>query len=73
MKNVSPSLRVNRRYLLIDGHVEDVKKAILDYIWILGWAKAAPVFLGEGKHVILSINRKEITNVRAALVISQDK
>jgi RNase P/RNase MRP subunit POP5 len=63
-----PSQRENRRYLLIEtSKKEDVKKAILDYIGLLGWAKATPFFV---KEKILTVNRKEIDKVKAALVLA---
>ena len=65
------SARINRRYLLINGKKENIEKAILDYIGILGWAKASPLFVKRiGKKQVLSINRKEIDNVKAALVLA---
>ncbi len=70
---VMPSEKINRRYLLIDADKEIVEKAILDYIGILGYAKASPVFVKHDKMTILSINREEINNVRAALEISENK
>lgn len=69
---LKPSARLNRRYLLIKGTKESVEQAILDYIGILGWAKAAPAFLshGEGK-VIVAVTREELTNVRAAFALTK--
>jgi len=63
------SARINRRYLLINGTKEKIEKAILDYIGILGWAKASPLFVKKvGGKQILAISRKEVINVRAAMV-----
>ena len=69
------SARIKTRYLLIESESKkDVEKAILDYIGILGWAKATPVFLNTTtSKLILSINRKELVNVRAALELSEAK
>lgn len=66
MRKLNPSARLKKRYLLIDSEKARVERAILDYIGILGWAKASPVFV-SGKKTILAIDRKEILNVRAAL------
>jgi RNase P/RNase MRP subunit POP5 len=66
-----PSARANRRYLLLgDVDVSAVKKAILDYIGILGWAKAAPDFLAERGRNVLVVNREEVNNIKAALELS---
>ncbi len=66
------SQRRKQRYLLLEAeNKEEVQRAIVDYIGILGWAKAAPFFVKEdGKKIILAINRKEIDNVRAAFEVS---
>ena len=49
------SEKVRRRYLLISGEKEEIEKTILDYLGILGFGKARPVFIekkGEGMHHI---------------------
>ena len=72
---LKPSARINRRYFLINEDFEEgIKKIIIDYIGILGWAKAAPVFVKEVKglngKIVLAINRGEINNFRAAFELS---
>ena len=65
------SARIKRHYLLLNSSSKkEVEQAILDYIGILGWAKAAPIFLENKNNIILSIDRKEMNNVRAALELS---
>ena len=67
------SARINRRYLLINGKKEAIEKAVLDYVGILGWAKASPLFLKKiGGKQILSISRKEVNDIKAAFVISSE-
>jgi len=66
---VKPSLRVKRRYLLIEGKKEDIEKALLDYLGILGWAKASPFFV---RGDVLAINREEIEQVRAAFEVCRE-
>lgn len=67
-----PSARIKRRYILLDsGKKEDAEKAILDYIGILGWARAAPIFItGKKDKLVISVDRKEVDNVRAAFELS---
>ena len=74
MKKQKASARIKRRYLLIDAeNKEEIEKAILEYIGILGWAKASPIFVSsKGKNIILAINREEIAKVRGALALSKD-
>ena len=69
-----PSARTKRVYILLEAKSRsDVEKAVLDYIGILGWAKASPVFVDGGKkegRMVLAIDRKEIVDVRAAFEAS---
>lgn len=69
------SEKIKRRYLLVRGSKEDIEKAILDYIGILGWAKASPVFveMKGNEKIVLSVDRKQLDNVRAALEVSEKK
>ena len=69
-----PSERAKKRYLLIQGQKEDIEKSILDYLGILGYAKANPIFVNrKTDKTILSINRKEIDNVRASFEVSNPR
>lgn len=69
---IKPTSKIKRRYILLNAKSkDDIEEAIIDYIGILGWAKAAPVFVkNKNKDLILSINRKSIDNVRAAFELS---
>jgi RNase P/RNase MRP subunit POP5 len=67
-KNLLPSLREKKRYLLL-GNVskEKIERAILDYVGILGYGKASPVFVKAG---VLAVNRKEVEKIKAALLLA---
>lgn len=67
---IKPSARLSRRHLLVEGKKDEIEKAILDYIGILGWSKAMPVFLKKENKFILSVNRKSIDGIRAAFELS---
>ena len=70
---LKPSSRINRRYLFIEGSKEDIEKAILDYIGILGWAEASPMFVkSEEDLIILAIDRKSINDIRAAFELCKN-
>ena len=74
MLSLKSSARANRRYLLIRGTRSAVEHAILEYIGVLGWASAAPVFVQErGSEIILCVNREALTHVRAALALAKDE
>ena len=48
-----------------------METALLDYLGILGWAKAAPFFVQyAGKEIILAVDRKTVDDVKAALVLA---
>lgn len=64
------SARLKRRYLLVKGTHIDIERALLEYVGILGWSRAAPVIESIDQHtVILAINRQELVHVRAALML----
>lgn len=74
------SARIKKRYLLLEAESREiVKKVILEYIGALGWARALPVFLDlkKGKEklkgkIVLSVERAEVLNVRAAFEASKE-
>lgn len=71
---LSASARIKKRYLLISADSpDDVKKVILDYIGILGWAKAMPVFLKSDRGILLSVERAELNDVLAAFAANSAK
>jgi len=73
MQKLKSSGRTSKRYLLIEGIKESIEKAILDYVGILGFSKAAPYFVKKTKKgIILAINRSEISKVRGSFAISKD-
>lgn len=76
MKSLRPTMRENKRYLLIKGKnlKENIEKAILDFIGILGYSKASPSIVKSGKDfVVLSINREAINEVRASFAVFSDE
>jgi len=71
-----PSARVNRRYILIDGANRDtIEHIIIEYVGVLGWAKASPAFttISGVKGTVLSVERKSLEDVRAAFEVSNEK
>ena len=69
------SARIKRRYILVEAkNKEEVERAVLDYIGILGWARAGAVFVKTpGGKIVLAVERGEVDNVRAALELSEEK
>jgi RNase P/RNase MRP subunit POP5 len=78
MKPLKPSHREHKRYLLLSGkdaNSQDIDKAILSFIGILGYAKASPQIIKDAhnKHknkIILAVNRRELDKIKASLVLS---
>ncbi len=66
------SARIKRHYILLESSKKEAENAILDYIGILGWAKASPVFIEakSASKTILSIDRKEMNSVKSAFELS---
>jgi len=72
MKPLKPSWKENKRYLLLKGNnlKKEVESAILDYIGILGMAKASPNWIkNDNDSGILCINREALNNVIASFTI----
>lgn len=63
-KRLKPTLRENKRYLKVDGSKEEVEKAILDFIGILGYSKAGVVWVKNG---VLAVNREKLNEIKASL------
>lgn len=48
----------------------NVEAALMEYLGVLGWSRAAPVFLKETqKGLIFAVNREELQHVEAACVL----
>ena len=72
MKSLKPSMRENKRYLLVEGEDlrKNIEKAILDFIGILGLSKVGLEFIKSEKNsAVISVNRESIDSVRASLCI----
>ena len=68
--SLKPSRRDNRRYFVVRSTHERVEQAILDYVGVLGFAKAAYVVakvpeIAQG--IVGSCVAEELHHVRAAL------
>lgn len=64
---LKPSARMKKRYLLLNGRKEEIEKAMIEYLGVLGTAKAAPFFVeNKSGKVILCVERAEVDNVIAA-------
>ena len=80
LKILLPTLREKKHYLVVTVNAEDKKEAVkmvdnsvLDYIGVLGYAKASPVFVDfikEKGKAIMAVNRKYVVDVKAALLFS---
>ena len=90
MKALKPSMKENKRYLLVRGGTptissklgqskgknlkENIERAILDFIGILGMSKTGLGFIKTDKNSsIISINREMVDFVRASLVVWPEK
>ncbi len=75
MKALKPSMRENKRYLLVKGKdlKKNIEKAIFDFIGVLGMSKAGLNFIKTSKNsAIISINRESLNHVRASLATSSN-
>ena len=70
MKPLKPSMRENKRYLLVRGKnlKVNVEKAILEFIGILGMSKSGLGWIKTEKDfAVISVNREAVDSVRASL------
>ncbi len=76
MKPLKPSMKENKRYLLVKGGNlrENVEKAILEFVGVLGLSKCGLNFIKSDKNtVIISVNREAVDSVRASLAVYKEK
>jgi|TARA_B100000315_G_C14393454_1_gene503106 RNase P/RNase MRP subunit POP5 len=76
LKSLKPSLRENKRYMLVVGKNlnKNIEKAILEFIGVLGMSKTGLGFIKKNKDsVIISVNREMVDSVRASLVVWPEK
>lgn len=76
MKPLKPTMRENKRYILIRGNNlrKNVKKAVLEGIGILGLSKAGFSWIKVGdSSAIVAVNREALNEVRASFAIFPEK
>ena len=76
MKSLKPSMRENKRYLLIEGNdlKKNVERAILDFVGVLGFSKLGLSWIDEkNNYGIISINREMVDAVRASICVFPKK
>ena len=76
MKPLKPSMRENKRYILIRGNNlrKNAKKAILEGIGVLGLSKAGFSWIkAGGDSAIAAVNREALNEVRASFAIFPEK
>lgn len=76
MKSLKPTMRENKRYLLVVGKNlrENIEKAVLDFLGILGMSKTGFGFIkSDGNSAIIYVNREMLNEVRAALCVFPEK
>ena len=76
LKSLKPSLRENKRYLLVKGKnlSKNIEKAILSFIGVLGMPKTGLHWVKTGKDsAIISINREAVNEVRASFAVWSEK
>lgn len=76
MKSLKPSQREKKRYLLVKGRNlrENIEKAILDFIGVLGMSKAGLEFIkSDSDSAIIAVNRKSVEHIRASFAVWPEK
>lgn len=76
IKSLKPSMRENKRYLLVEGKNlrKNIEKAILEFIGVFGMSKTGLEFIKENKDsAIIGVNREMVDPVRASLCVFSEK
>lgn len=74
MKSLKPTMKENKRYLLVKGNPNNIEKSILDFAGVLGMSKTGLSFIKKGRYsAIISVNREAVNEVRAGLCIWPEK
>ncbi len=76
MKPLKPSMRENKRYLLVKGKNlrENIEKAILEFIGGFGISKVGLGWIKTNANsIIISVNREMVDFVRASLCVYPEK
>jgi len=77
MKNLKPSHREKKRYILIkgkDANKKIIEEVILEFIGVLGFAQSSPKFIKDSNgeiRIILSVNRNSVDKIRASFLMSK--
>lgn len=68
LKALKPSMKENKRYLKLSGNYDkkNVEEAILRFIGVLGYAKAAPMWVNKN---VIAVNREWLNEVRGAFLV----
>ena len=76
IKSLSPSLKENKRYLLLKGkdlRVE-VEKSIFDFIGVLGMSKTGLNWVKANKEqAVIAVNREMLNDVKACFSVWPSK
>jgi len=76
MKPLKPSMRENKRYLLVEGKSlrKNIERSILDFIGILGMSKTGLKLIKTwGDYAVVSVNRQAVDLVRASFSVWPEK
>lgn len=76
LKSLKPSMKENKRYLLVKGKnlKENIEKAILDFIGVLGMSKTGLNWIKTSRNsIVISINREALDEVRASFCVFSEK
>jgi RNase P/RNase MRP subunit POP5 len=76
MKPLKPTMKENKRYLLIKGKnlKENIEKAILDFIGISGRSECGLSLIESNNNfIIICINREAVDLIRASLCVFPEK
>jgi len=76
MKSLRPSMKENKRYMLVEGEDlrKNIEKSILEFIGTFGFSKTGLEFIKTDKNsAVIAVNREMVNPLRASFAVFPKK
>jgi RNase P/RNase MRP subunit POP5 len=76
MKSLKPSMKENKRYLLVKGKDanKNIERAILEFAGVNGMSKTGLIWISTSRDsAIIGVNREAVDIVRASLCVFRER
>lgn len=74
MKSLKPTMREAKRYIFVEGAVNEIEKSILSFVGVLGMSKVGLVWIKKNKDsAVIGVNREMLDSVRGSFAVWKNK